>query len=46
MKFIEKKIDIGDILGIEGHLFHTNKGEFTIFAEEGHGSMQNIAASS
>jgi lysyl-tRNA synthetase, class II len=31
MKFIEKKIDLGDIIGIEGHLFHTNKGELTIF---------------
>jgi len=27
LKFIEKKIDLGDILGIEGHLFHTQKGE-------------------
>lgn len=34
MKFIEKKIDIGDILGIEGHLFHTNKGELTVFAKK------------
>lgn len=32
MKFIEKKIDLGDIIGIEGNLFHTNKGELTIFA--------------
>ena len=32
MKFIEKKIDLGDIVGIEGNLFHTNKGELTIFA--------------
>lgn len=32
MKFIEKKIDLGDIIGIEGFLFHTNKGELTIFA--------------
>jgi lysyl-tRNA synthetase class 2 len=32
-KFIEKKIDLGDILGIEGHLFHTNKGELTIYAK-------------
>ena len=29
-KFIEKKFDLGDILGIEGHLFHTGKGELTI----------------
>lgn len=34
MKFIEKKIDLGDIIGIEGHLFHTNKGELTIFAQQ------------
>ncbi len=33
-KFIEKKIDLGDIIGIEGHLFHTNKGELTIFAKQ------------
>lgn len=32
-KFIEKKIDLGDIIGIEGHLFRTNKGEITIFAK-------------
>lgn len=32
LKFIEKKVDLGDIIGIEGHLFHTNKGELTIFA--------------
>lgn len=34
LKFIEKKIDLGDILGIEGHLFRTNKGELTIFAKK------------
>ena len=34
MKFIEKKIDLGDILGIEGFLFHTNKGELTLFAHK------------
>lgn len=33
IKFIEKKIDLGDILGIEGHLFRTHKGEITIFAK-------------
>jgi len=33
-KFIEKKIDLGDIIGIEGHLFRTQKGELTIFAKE------------
>ncbi|MGZ3634076.1 MAG: lysine--tRNA ligase [Parachlamydiaceae bacterium] len=34
LKFIEKKIDLGDILGIEGHLFRTNKGELTVFAKK------------
>lgn len=33
-KFIEKKIDLGDIIGIEGHLFRTQKGELTIFAKD------------
>ncbi len=31
MKVIEKKIDLGDIVGVDGFLFHTNKGELTIF---------------
>lgn len=31
-KFLEKKLDLGDIIGVEGHLFRTNKGELTIFA--------------
>lgn len=34
MKFLEKKLDLGDILGIEGHLFKTQKGELTIFVKE------------
>ena len=33
IKLIEKKLDLGDILGVEGYLFHTQKGELTIFAE-------------
>ena len=33
-KLIEKRIDLGDIIGIQGHLFRTNKGELTIFAKE------------
>ena len=33
-KFLEKKIDLGDIIGVEGHLFRTQKGELTIFATE------------
>ncbi len=32
MKVLEKKIDLGDIIGVEGYLFHTQKGELTIFA--------------
>lgn len=34
MKFIEKKIDLGDILGVEGHLFRTQKGELTLFVKK------------
>lgn len=34
LKFIEKKIDLGDILGVKGHLFKTQKGELTLFAKE------------
>lgn len=34
LKFIEKKIDLGDHLGIEGHLFRTHKGEITLFAKK------------
>lgn len=33
IKFIEKKLDLGDILGIEGNLFLTQKGELTVFAK-------------
>lgn len=33
-KLIEKKIDLGDIIGVEGYLFYTNKGELTIFAKK------------
>ena len=29
-KLIEKLIDLGDIIGVEGYLFHTHKGELTI----------------
>ena len=34
IKFIEKKLDLGDIIGIKGHLFRTQKGELTLFAKE------------
>jgi lysyl-tRNA synthetase class 2 len=33
-KFIEKKIDLGDVIGVEGHLFRTQKGELTVFAKQ------------
>ena len=34
IKFIEKKIDLGDILGVEGHLFRTHKGELTLYVKK------------
>jgi len=34
IKVLEKKVDFGDILGIEGHLFYTQKGELTLFAKK------------
>ena len=34
LKFIEKKLDFGDIIGIEGNLFKTQKGELTIFVKK------------
>jgi lysyl-tRNA synthetase class 2 len=34
IKFIEKKIDLGDFIGIEGNLFRTQKGELTVFAKK------------
>lgn len=34
LKFIEKKLDLGDIIGIEGHVFRTQRGELTIFAKK------------
>ncbi|MCB1135549.1 MAG: lysine--tRNA ligase [Chlamydiia bacterium] len=34
LKLIEKKIDLGDIIGVEGHLFRTGKGELTVLANE------------
>ena len=33
-KFVEKKIDLGDLLGIEGHLFYTQKGELTVYVKK------------
>ncbi len=34
MKFIEKKIDLGDFIGVEGHLFRTHKGELTLYVKK------------
>lgn len=34
IKIIEKKFDLGDIIGIEGNLFFTQKGELTIYAKK------------
>jgi len=34
LKLIEKLIDLGDIIGVEGHLFHTKKGELTVFVKK------------
>lgn len=36
LKLIEKLIDLGDIIGVEGHLFHTLKGELTVFVTKAH----------
>ncbi len=33
-KIIEKKLDLGDIIGVEGHLFRTHKGELTVFVKK------------
>lgn len=33
VKFLEKKIDLGDILSVEGNVFRTQKGEVTLFAK-------------
>ena len=33
IKFIEKKLDLGDIVHLQGNLFRTQKGELTIFAK-------------
>ncbi|MCF7806582.1 MAG: lysine--tRNA ligase [Simkaniaceae bacterium] len=34
IKFIEKKLDLGDLIGIEGHVFKTHKGELTIYVKK------------
>ncbi len=34
IKFIEKKLDLGDLIGVTGHLFRTQKGEITIYVKK------------
>ncbi len=34
IKFIEKKLDLGDIIGVEGHLFRTHVGELTLYVKK------------
>lgn len=34
IKILEKKFDLGDIIGVEGCLFRTQKGELTLFVKE------------
>ncbi len=34
IKFLEKKLDLGDIIGVEGNLFYTQKGELTLYVKE------------
>lgn len=34
LKWVEKFIDLGDIIGIKGNVFRTKKGEITVFAKE------------
>ena len=33
-KFMEKLVDLGDFIGVKGELFHTHKGELTLFVTE------------
>jgi len=33
-KFMEKMVDVGDFIGIQGEVFKTHKGELTIFVSE------------
>jgi lysyl-tRNA synthetase class 2 len=34
LKFIQKKLDIGDFIGVEGFLFRTQTGELTLFVKK------------
>ena len=31
---MEKLVDVGDFIGVSGELFHTHKGELTLFVSE------------
>jgi lysyl-tRNA synthetase class 2 len=33
LKFLEKRLDLGDWIGVEGNLFRTQRGEITVFAK-------------
>src|SRR5271154_1527191 len=33
LKFLEKNLDLGDFIGVEGYLFRTQRGELTVFAK-------------
>lgn len=33
-KLMEKLVDVGDFIGVSGELFHTHKGELTLFVSE------------
>lgn len=34
LKFIEKEFDLGDFIGVEGHIFRTHKGELTLYVKK------------
>lgn len=34
VKWSEKKLDVGDFIGVEGHLFRTKTGELTLFVKQ------------
>lgn len=36
LKFIEKKLDLGDLIGVEGNLFRTHTGELTLYVKKLH----------
>ena len=34
LKFLEKKLDLGDLIGVEGDLFRTHTGEITLYVKK------------